>query len=122
MPTPPHHPGHRAPVAVLLLDLLLFLAPWAHRRLPEPRPNDPNDFSTRRIGIASAICIREHGTEEIDEYSDEVEGWLARKNIPYARRLLLIQAGYRLGTADERLDEWDDDALRAMIALNRMAI
>lgn len=121
MPTSRQHPGRRSLVRTALIDVTLFLFPWAHHHLPEPRPHDQNNFATRRIAIASAICIRERGAHSIDEQAEEVDAWLVLTRIPYKRRLLLIQAGVPVTEAAGKLDEWDDDMLRAMVALNRMA-
>lgn len=120
----PGMPAHQARqrVRAALLDAILFLFPWLHRHLPEPRPYDENDFSRRRIAIASAICLRLQGTEEINEYTSEVDAWLNLRGVPHHRKLLLIQANIPVTeAASEHARDYSDADLRTMIALRRMA-
>jgi len=116
MPTASRHPGSAFPLFTeLALTLLSRLTrqKWAATSV---------NFSTQRVGIASAICIRNHGTSNLDECAPEVDQWLRLTSLSYERKLLLIQAGVpvALALADETR-EWEDSTLRTMIVLRRMA-
>lgn len=117
MPTASRHPGTAFP---LIAELALSIYSRIRGAKFDKAPS--GNFYTQRVGIASAICIRNHGIEDLDEHAPEVNQWLALTSLPYLRRLLLIQAGVPVNQAlseDTRL--WDDTTLRTMIALRRLS-
>lgn len=118
MPTASTHPG--AAYSLITELALTVLARFRKNASKDQYPAHIN-FSTHRVGIASAICIRDHGVNDLDEHTPEVEAWLGLTSLSYQRRLLLIQAGIPVANAlVVETSTWDDSTLRTMIALNRM--
>lgn len=78
---------------------------------------------SRRIVIASAICLRENGLASLDETAPEVDQWLELKKVPYRKKLLMIQAGIAVEDARQaHRDGYDTDALHVMISLSHRSL
>lgn len=119
MPTASTHPG--AAYSLIPELALTVLALFKRNRGTTPQ-YIPVNFSTRRVSIASAICLREHSVKDLDAYTPEVDAWLRLTALTDERRLLLIQAGIPVEQAvTAETEAWDDSTLRTLIALHRMA-